>query len=132
MDNRDVVLFGEAEKGCFRTAYYMDSLPQLADHLGNPPPESVGLIYAVQVILYERNLIFFRVKEEGYSYQDYFHGLRVLEREGGELNLAAICLPGVGDGEIIDAVGSLCDSFNSLIIMNQPDLYDYLTDQQVI
>lgn len=128
MDNRDVVLFGEAEKGRFDMAYYFDSLPQLADHLGNPPPESVGLLYAVQVILYGRNLIFFRVKEEGYSFQDYFRGLRLLERDGNNLNLAAICLPGVGNGEILDAVASVCDDLNSLIIMNEPDLYDYLTD----
>jgi hypothetical protein len=132
MDNRQVVLFGEAEKGCFGTAYYLQSLPQLADYLGNPPPDSEGLIYAVQVIMYERNLIFFRVEEEGYSYHDYFHGLKLLEKNGKELNLSAICLPGVGDGEIMEAVGSVCGTYSSLIIMNEPDLYDYLTDQQAI
>lgn len=132
MEDRDVVLFGEAEKGRFGMAYYLDTLPQLADHLGNPPPESVGLLYAVQAILYDKKLIFFRVEEEGYSYQDYFHGFHLLERNGNELNLAAICLPGVGDVELLDAAGSVCDAFDSLIIMNEPDLYDYLTDPRAI
>jgi len=131
MNNRPVVLFGEAERGSFGLAYYFESLPELADHLGNPPPESRGLVCAVQILLSRRHLIFFRVKEEGYSFQDYFLGLRLLQKSSAQLDLAAICLPGVGDAEIIDAVSSVCELCSSLIIISQPDLYDYLTYRKV-
>ena len=123
-----VALFGEAEKGQFRRAYYCNSLPQLVDSLGNPPLESQGLFFAVQALLYDRSLIFFRVEEEGYSYQDYFSGLRALEEQNLITDISAICLPGVGDVEIIDAVVPLCKIYKSILILTEPDLYDYLTE----
>lgn len=126
--NLQVALFGEAERGLFGQAYRLETLPQMVEYLGNPPPESSGLIYGVQVLLYERELIYFRVKEEGFSYQDYFQGFRLLKKNLGELNLAAICLPGVGSSEIIEEVTDLCDLHKSVMITSEPDLYDYLTD----
>lgn len=123
-----VAMFGEAEKGQFQTAYFCKNLPQLEEYLGNPPPESRGLFYAVQALLYERNLIFFRVEEEGFSHQDYFLGLRMLEKNKLLTDVAAICLPGVGNAEILEAATPLCKIHNSFIITTEPDLYDYLTD----
>lgn len=128
MENALVALFGEAEKGDFRTPYYFESLAQVADDLGNPPPQSQGLLYAVQVLMNDRSLIYFRVKEEGFSFQDYFFGLHILTEKRNQLNLAAICLPGVGDYEIIEAVGPVCKICKSVIILTEPDLYDYLTN----
>ncbi len=43
-----LALFGEAEKGTFRTPHLLRSLPQVMESLGNPPPDSRGLFYAVQ------------------------------------------------------------------------------------
>jgi len=74
MTTYSIAMFGEAEKGSFHTAYFCQNLPQLVDYLGHPPPHSKGLYYAVQALLFQRNLIFFRVEEEGFSYQDYFLG----------------------------------------------------------
>lgn len=128
MESTRVALFGEAEKGEFRTPYYFESLTQVADYLGNPPPHSQGLLYAVQVLMNDRALIYFRVKEEGFSLQDYFFGLHLLEQNGGQLNLAAICLPGVGNFEIIEAVGPICKICKSVMITSEPDLYDFLTE----
>jgi hypothetical protein len=128
INNHTIALFGEAEKGKFNTAYYCESLPQLVDYLGNPPPESRGLFYAVQALMFERNLIFFRVEEEGFSYQDYFLGLRMLADVDLIPSISAICLPGVGDNEIIDAAIPLCRRFHSIIITTEPDLYDFLTE----
>ena len=122
-----VAMFGEAERGEYRTAYFLQSLSQLAEYLGNPPPESKGLFYAIQTIMFQCNLIFFRVKEEGYSYQDYLTGLHMLEKQKLVININAICLPGVGDVEIIDAVTPLCKQHHSILITSEPDLYDYLT-----
>ncbi len=122
-----VALFGEAEKGEFRTAYFCQTLAQLADNLGHPPGESKGLHYGVQALMMKRQLIFFRVEEEGFSAQDYLLGLRFLENQQLIPTLSAICLPGVGDKEIIDASVPICQSYSSFLILGEGDLYDYLT-----
>lgn len=128
MGNVTVALFGEAEKGEFQTPYYCQTLPQLVDTLGNPPPHSQGLFFATQTILYNYDLIFFRVREEGFSHQDYFLGLRVLETQPTvKPRIAAVCLPGVGDTEILHAMTPFCLVHHSIIITTPPDLYDYLT-----
>jgi hypothetical protein len=123
---RTIFLFGEAEKGAFCTPLVCRSLPQLIDTVGNPPEESQGILYAVQTLLYERELIFFRVKEEGFSTQDYLRGLNILKQNAKALNLAAICMPGVGDVDLIDAISPICQLHKSLLILNEKDLYDYL------
>ncbi len=122
-----VFLFGEAEKGDFCTPYLCKSLPQLADTFGNPPEESLGLAYAVQTLLYERELIYFRVQEEGFSRQDYMKGIKLLQNKEIPLALSAIYLPGVGDVEILDAGSSICHIYKTFLVINQKDLYDYLT-----
>jgi hypothetical protein len=125
-----VFLFGEAEKGEFCTPLHCRSLPQLADTLGNPPEESLGILYAVQTLLFERELIFFRVKEEGFSTADYLRGIKLLQGAENLLpNIAAICMPGVGDREIISATSPICNLHKSFLILNEKDLYDYLTSK---
>ncbi|MBS0620579.1 MAG: hypothetical protein JSS61_03870 [Verrucomicrobia bacterium] len=122
-----IFLFGEAEKGDFCTPMICRSLPQLADHFGNPPEESLGISYAVQALLFNRELIFFRVKEEGYSIGDYMRGIQILESREGIRELAAICMPGVGDAGLIDAMTAICGLYRSLLITSDKDLYDFLT-----
>lgn len=119
-----VALFGEAERGQFKTPHVLKEMPQLIDLLGNPPPESEGLFFAIQALLFQRELIYFRVEEEGFSHSDYFTGLKYLETVK---NLHALCMPGVGDPQILDASQNLCHIHKSLLITNQKDLYDYLT-----
>jgi hypothetical protein len=122
-----IALFGEAEKGAFKVPHILGKLPQLVDLLGNPPPESQGLYFAVQAILYNRDIIFFRVAEEGFSTIDYLSGIKFLENREKVKKVNAICLPGVGDPEILSASEGLCHLHKSLLITNQKDLYDYLT-----
>ncbi len=124
---RKIFLFGEAEKGEFCTPLLCKSLPQLAETFGNPPQESLGILYAVQALMYERELIYFRVKEEGFSIPDYMRGIRLLENKEAFHDLAAICMPGVGDAGIIDATSPICSLYRSLLITTDKDLYDYLT-----
>ncbi len=123
-----VALFGEAEKGQFKIAHHLRDLPQMIDLLGNPPPESEGLYFAIQALLFQREIIYFRVEEEGYSPIDYFNGIQFLEDREKVNQLHAICLPGVGDGKILDATEKLCHIHKSLLITTQKDLYDYLTN----
>ena len=122
-----IALFGEAEKGEFHTAYFFHTVPQLLDNLGNPPEDSKGLYYAIQTLLFDQELIFFRVESEGFSQQDYFLGLRFLEQKHIIPKLSALFLPGVGDHEIMQAIEPVCSAHNSLLITTEADLYDYLT-----
>lgn len=122
-----IALFGEAEKGEFRTAYYCQNLEQLDEYFGNPPPNSKGLYHAVQALLFKRNLIFFRVPEEGFSIQDYLFGVRLLEQQEMIPQLDAICIPGVGDPEVLNALQPIILHYHSILITNESDFYDYLT-----
>jgi hypothetical protein len=124
-----IFLFGEAEKGDFCTPFACRSLTQLVETFGHPPGESKGILYAVQALLYERELIYFRVKEEGFSMHDYMRGLRMLSTPDTPRILNAICMPGVGDATIIDASQAICQVHKSFLIIDEHDLYDYLTFQ---
>ena len=123
-----VALFGEAEKGEFQTAYYCETLAQLSDFFGEPPSgDCKGLPFAVQTLLYERGVVYFRVHEEGFSIHDYLSGLNFLENKEIFPDITAIGLPGVGNAEIIKATTPICDLHKSFLILNERDLYDYLT-----
>jgi hypothetical protein len=122
-----VAVFGEAEKGQMHTPLLFHSLPELVDKLGNPPLESQGLLFGIQTLLYDRKLLFFRVEEEGFSINDYLTGLLFLQNKQRVDNLSAICLPGVGDEEIIEETKNICLLHNGLLITTEKDLYDYLT-----
>lgn len=127
-----VFLFGEAERGHLRTPMTLNTLPAVLEQLGHPPEGSTGIDYAIQTILYERELIFFRVKEEGFSVSDYLEGVKLLYNSGEKLNLSAICLPGVGDLSIIEAITPVCHRTKSILVLSEKDLYDYLTNHQNI
>jgi hypothetical protein len=122
-----IALFGEAERGEFHTAYFCQNLEQLDEYFGNPPPNSKGLYYAVQALLFKRNLVFFRVMEEGFSIQDYLTGVRLLEQQQLIPQLDAICIPGVGDPAVLNALQPICQQYHSILISNEADFYDYLT-----
>ncbi len=103
-----IALFGEAEKGVYVTPYLLQDLYELVYCLGNPPPDSRGLFYAVQALLYQHALFYLRVDQEGFSIPQYLKGLDILEREGVYSNVTAICLPGVGDQSLMDTIIPLC------------------------
>ncbi len=122
-----VFLFGEAEKGEFCTPLYCKNLLYLLERFGNPPGESQGIHYAIQTLLYQRELVFFRVRDEGFSAEDYMCGIRLLKNQELEFAFGAIYMPGVGSEEIIDAALPICHNYKSLLVITEKDLYDYLT-----
>jgi hypothetical protein len=122
-----MVLFGEAEKGDFHTAYYCRNMAQLMECFGNPPHQSHGLDYAIQALLFRFHLLFFRVREEGFSEQDYFVGMKILMEQSAISDIMAICMPGVGDCHIINAVVPVCKTYHSILVISESDLYDYFT-----
>ncbi len=123
MDNSFIALFGEAERGQLDTLYFCPSLPVLFERLGEPPTDTQGLYFAVQTILYHFPVIFFRVREEGVSIQDYLFGFRLLRN----LNFAALFLPGASQSMLIDEGVHLCQETHSLLIVNESDFYDYMS-----
>jgi hypothetical protein len=123
-----IALFGEAVKGEFRIAYYCKTLHHLSEHLGEPPnSHSKGLDFAVQALLLQRDVLYFRVHEEGFSTEDYLSGFSFLENKDLVPRIAAICLPGVGNSEIIQATDPIRNLYHSILILTETDLYDYLT-----
>jgi len=122
-----IALFGEAEKGDYHRPYYFSALEQLADTLGEPPPETTGLFYAIQALLYQHPLFYIRVREEGFSLGDYNRGLYTLEKEELMPKLDALCLPGVGDRTLMRSLLEVCVIYHQVLITNEADLYDYLT-----
>lgn len=123
-----VALFGETEKGNLNCAYHCRDLAELAHHLGEPPhSECQGLQFAIQSLLYNCPVIFFRVMEEGFSQEDYLFGLQCLKEGKKFPKITALGLPGVGDRAIIEATTPLCASHKSILILTERDLYDYLT-----
>jgi hypothetical protein len=120
-----VFLFGEAEKGEFGLPLVCESLPELCDRVGNPPVESQGISYAIQALLYSKQLLFCRVEEEGFSIRDYMKGFKML-KDITVPSLQAIVIPGVGDEEIVGAAMDLCSFYKSILVLTEKDLYDYL------
>ncbi len=122
-----IFLFGAAEKGAACQPISLHSLDELFAQLGHPPDGSEGIRYGIQTLLFQHSLIFFRVGEEGFSYGDYMLGFRWLKKTPIQPHLSAICLPGVGDEELIQGATSVCLKHQCSLIISEKDLYDYLT-----
>ena len=123
-----IALFGESERGDYKKAHFCQSLIDLANKLGEPPSqESQGLEFAIQALLFQRDVIYFRVHEEGFSTHDYIQGFNFLEDRKLTPQISAICLPGVGSPEIIEATEPLLALHKGFLIVTEKDLYDYLT-----
>ena len=119
-----IAWFGEAEKGAYHTPYPISSLDELVGTFGHPPKFSTGLFYAVQTLLYDKSLLFFRVEEEGFSFNDYLIGLRAIDTIH---TIEAIGMPGMADREIIEEIMPKLILHRQLLLFTEKDLYDYLT-----
>ncbi|MBI5345887.1 MAG: hypothetical protein HZB76_01910 [Chlamydiae bacterium] len=122
-----IALFGEAEKGQFYTPYICKDVYELALNLGNPPEDSFGIHFAIQALMYEREVLFFRVEEEGFSVDDYLSGFSFLKNKEKVNQLSAICMPKVGSKELIQATDPLYTLYKSILITSEKDLFDYLS-----
>lgn len=120
-----LALFGEAEKGLYDTAHLCHNVEEMYHYLGNKTTK--GLSLATQGINHGYDILYFRVKEEGYSLDDYFFGLQFLNTHINDLSLSALSLPGVGDLYVIEAARSLCQKYQCLLLVSDQDLYDLIT-----
>jgi len=122
-----IAIFGESERGSLEKLSYLNSLPSLVENLGQATENGRGVHMAIQAIMYQRDLIFFKVSEEGFNLEEYLAGFHLLESKSSDLNLAAIALPGVGDRNIIDRALTICEIQKSFLIIKEQDLYDFMT-----
>ncbi|MDD6309452.1 MAG: hypothetical protein PUA53_00235 [Chlamydia suis] len=122
-----VAVFGEAEKGSFDAGYLCSSLTDLHTNLGHGRDSPSGISLAVRAIMQGYNILFFRVKEEGFFIDSYFFGLHFLSTQSPPTNIIALALPGVGDYNIIEASLALCRRLKSILLFSDQDLYDFLT-----
>lgn len=123
-----IFVFGEAEKGDYCIPYICNTPQQLAQYFGNPPLGSRGIESALQALENKRDVIFFRVKEEGFSLEDYEIGLNVLQHNQILGKISAIHMPGVGNETVIKKILPLCDLHGSILVMDECDLFDYLLE----
>jgi len=121
-----IALFGESEKGSGKVPYYISNLDDLLNTLGSPPFNSLGLVYAIQSLMHKKDIIYFKVQEEGYNIDDYKPGVKYLFKNENIKNLEAIFMPKVGDREIIDLTDPLLQKSKSILIISEKDLFDYL------
>jgi hypothetical protein len=129
MSRRAIVVFGAAEKGQLCTPMHVTSLENLLDSLGHPPLNSEGLACAIQTLLHDYDLIYFRVEEEGFSTEDYIRGLRHLKQKPLKIPVMAITMPGVGEQDLIHIATPICHFYRSILLISEKDLYDYLTEK---
>ena len=122
-----VFVFGEAEKGELCTPMPFMCVADMAEILGNPPEDSRGIDCAIKLLMYDQEVVYFRVTEEGFSRDDYMRGVKLLYKKASEMNIATLCMPGVGDPEIIDPLIPICQKNKILLILDERDTYDYLT-----
>lgn len=127
METSTIALFGEAEKGEYQKGVFCQELTDLLDLFGNPPPDSKGLYYATQALLFHYPCVYFRVEEEGFSIHDYLKGLAILKDSPLIKTISAICTPGLGDKNIINAILPICYANHQILITNESDLFDYLS-----
>ena len=122
-----VALFGQAEKGAWDTLYFCSTPIDLYTYLGDPPQDTCGLHFALQMLSFGMPIMYFRVREEGVSYHDYCFGFKLLKQaHTAVITLKALFLPGVGSQELIDEGAKLCQDRHSLLIMTESDFYDYI------
>lgn len=120
-----IVIFGEAEKGQFLTFYECRSLEELSYHLGDLPEDTKGLSLAIQTLLYNYSVLYFRVEEEGFSQKDYLYGLNYLQEN--KIPIEGLAIPGISDQMILKHASCICSLHQSVLISNEKDLYDCLT-----
>lgn len=119
-------IFGESEKGVLCRPTLCNTIVDLFQNFGHPPEGANGLFCATQTVLMKKPCVFFRVKEEGYSLDDYLKGLDILKNDWKGVTLQGIGIFGCSDKDVIEKTERLCLQRRSLILINQSDLFDIL------
>lgn len=123
-----IAIFGEAEIGSFKSLITLNSIPELTDKLGRPTKKGIGIHMAIQAILYDREILYYRIpNEEEPSCKEYLHGLNLLGRSTFINPLVAIALPAVNHRDILYRAKHLCHHCKILFLPNERDLYNFIS-----
>lgn len=130
MKKASVAIFGESRKGEFLKLFYINTLPDLATHLGEPTASGIGIHMAIQSLLFQKDILYIKVLEEGYDLEHYSVGIREIENKT-DLLISAIALPGVGSNEILKKASLLAKKKKAVLILTEKDLYDFMTQSKL-
>lgn len=124
MKKKQIAIFGQSEKALPWSLSEIRSLPELIDKVGHPPADSCGLIIAIQSLMYEKEVLYYCVAEEGLDPEDYQRGLTDLLSRPKHYNLEAIALPGVSDPLILEEAKKVAKVHPCSLIIGEKDLFD--------
>ena len=120
-----MALFAEAQKGSFEEGVEIYTPIELLHLFGHPPEDARGMVLAIQALHYNHPLLFFRVKEEGFSAPDYRAGLHWLEQKG-PLHLRGVFAPGVGSLEILNPLFQFSQKQKVPLLTTEQDFFDFI------
>ncbi len=118
-------LFGESRRGIFGEPMLFSELEELSLVLGEPLEGRAGGHDAIQILLYQYKLLFFRVQQEGVSLEDYYKGFTWLQKSSSPVT--AMKLPGVGNRAVLGAAHAICQEKGSILVIDETDFYDFAT-----
>jgi hypothetical protein len=121
-----IALFAESEKGHYERGVLISTPAELLQMFGHPPREGQGMLFAIQALHYQQPLLFFRVKDEGFSTPDYRGGLHWMEENVESQQLGAICAPGVGSHDILNPLFEFSLRSKALLLTTERDFYDFI------
>lgn len=130
MKRKSIVIFGESTKGEFLNLFPIRTLPDLSTFLGGPTSSGIGIHMAIQSLLFEKEVLFIKVFEEGYDLDHYSLGLKEIDRNP-DLLIDAIALPGAGSNEIVKKASLLAKKKKAFIVLTEKDLYDFMTQSRL-
>lgn len=122
MGKGTIALFAESDQGPFKTFNHINSVSSLYSIAGNLRNNSAyKLVFSALEMGYD--VLFWRVTEEGMDTPSYLEGLSQLRKTH---HIIACYLPGVSEAPVLLKLEQLCKEKKSIILMQEPDLYDLL------
>lgn len=100
-------------------------LEELSLVLGEPIEGRSGVKDGIQALLYQYQLMFFRVQQEGLSVEDYYQGFAWIQKS--RMPITAMKLPGVGSRGLLASANTICLQKGSILVIDEIDFYDFAT-----
>lgn|SRR3989338_4363988 len=125
MEKRVISIFGESEKGEYEKFYPIADLAEAFEILGSPPKETEALQFSLQILGASQPILFFRVKEEGFSFDSYAKGIELLKVNSGPFTIQALFMPGLSDPNLIEKAREACEKHQAVLLITDKDFQDY-------
>lgn len=120
-----VIVFGEASRGVWGQMSSCSELLDLYQIYGEPTEGSLGLYWAIQALLKGKECLYWRVRQESLSLEDYHLGLNQLSSLSLE-TWEGLFLPNMSESSVIEHAAAYCRQKQKLLLMDPLDLQDWL------